>query len=85
MPTSKTGDISINVPTTTSDAVRREVKDLAIAVNTNPNANIAFREAVTNAGLNTSTTTTPPPAEDKQPPYLLIGGVLLISYFLFFK
>ena len=84
MPTGKTGDISINVPTTTPEAVRKEVQGLAVAVATNPDANIAFREAVTNAGLNTSTTTTPP-AEDKQPPYLLIGGVLLISYFLFFK
>jgi hypothetical protein len=83
MPTGRTGDININVPTTTPEAVRKEVQGLAVAVATNPDANIAFREAVTNAGLNTSTT--PPPAENKQPPYLLIGGVLLISYFLFFK
>ena len=85
MPNTRPGDININVPTTTPEAVRKEVQGLAVAVATNTNANIAFREAVTNAGLNTSTTTTPPPAENKQPPYLLIGGVLLISYFLFFK
>jgi hypothetical protein len=82
MPTGRNGDISINVPTTTPEAARREIQGLAIAVKTNANANMAFREAVTNAGINT---TTPPPADDKQPPYLLIGGVLLISYFLFFK
>ena len=84
MGNSRTGDISVNVPTSTPEEVKREVKELVIAVNTDPVANMSFKEAVTNAGINTTNTTVTPP-EEKQPPYLLIGGILLISYFLFFK
>jgi hypothetical protein len=84
MGNSRTGDISVNVPTSTPAEVKREVQELVIAVNTDPVANMSFQQAVTNAGLNTTTTPATPP-QDKQPPYLLIGGVLLISYFLFFK
>jgi hypothetical protein len=84
MGNSKTGNISVNVPTSTSAEVKREVQELVIAVNTDPVANMSFQQAVTNAGLNTTITSVTPP-EEKQPPYLLIGGVLLLSYFLFFK
>ena len=80
MPNDRTGDIQINVPTTTPATVQREIEGFVVGTANNPNALESFREAVTNAGLNN-----PPANQNSKPPYLLIGGALLLSYFLFFK